>query len=254
MSKVTVITLTEAGHALAGRLTATLPEAEFLHRPEAFRDTVRVRFRSGHRLVMICATGIVVRTLAPVLGNKHSDPAVLVLDEKGQYVVPLISGHEGGANEWARELAEALGAQCVVTGARSYTHPVLVVGLGCERDCPRESLRQLMLESLSQQDLATDEVTAVASIDLKMDERGLLDLCADLGKDISFYPAAHLRRFTGRLSERSEVVFQATGCYGVAEAAALAHAERLAGGTAELVIRKRKGHRATFALARAFRD
>lgn len=249
-----MVTLTESGQALAGRLATALPGAEFLHRPEAFQDTVRARFLAGRRLVMICASGIVVRTLAPVLKDKHRDPAVLVLDEQGQYVVPLISGHEGGANDWGRELASILGAKCVITGARRYTRAVLVAGFGCERDCPRESLRRLLLESLIQGNLTTEDVTAVASIDLKSDERGLLDLCTDLDKDIAYYPAAHLRQFTGRLSERSEVVFRATGCYGVAEAAALAHAERLTGGPAELVIRKRKGHRATFALARAFRD
>jgi cobalt-precorrin 5A hydrolase len=252
MKPVSVISLTPAGRDLAARLRPHLNNAEYLHRPRPFRDTVQGRFRVGHRLVLICATGIAVRTLAPVLGNKHSDPAVLVLDEAGRFVIPLLSGHEGGANDWADRLSRRIGARCVITSARTYTSPILVAGMGCEQRCPMESLADLMESTLAGHDLEASSVSAIASIDLKRNEPGLLQLAERLEIPAFFYPAATLLRYTKRLSRISELVYRETGCYGVAEAAALSHAERMAGQRAELLIVKQKNARATFALARAY--
>ncbi len=72
-------------------------------------------FEAGTALVCVMATGIVVRSIAPVLRSKLEDPAVLVVDELGRFVVPLLSGHVGGANALARRIAQAIGAQAVLT-------------------------------------------------------------------------------------------------------------------------------------------
>lgn len=249
-----VVSLTPAGAALAVRLSRLFPELRQLHQPRPFADTVQRCFTAGEGLILICASGIAVRVLAPVLKSKHEDPPVLVLDEAGRFVVPLLSGHEGGANEWGRRVAEALGAQCVVTSAAPYTHPLWVAGLGCERGCPAPLMRTLLEETLAQHQLQPTLLTALASIELKSDEAGMAQLAQELGLPIAFYPAQALRSVEERLTQRSEHVFAATGCYGVAEAAALVHAEQLAGAPAELVIAKHKNARATFALARAYRN
>ncbi|MCC8998173.1 MAG: cobalamin biosynthesis protein [Candidatus Contendobacter sp.] len=254
MPAITIVSLTDSGQALAKRLLEFLPDAEHLHRPQPFQDVVRERFLAGQRLILLGAVGIVVRTLAPVLRDKYQDPAVLVLDEHGRFVVPLLSGHEGGANEWARQVSEFLGAQAVITGAQRYTQPLLVAGFGCNRGCPLEPLLALLDQTLTRHGLQRSDLRALASIELKQDEPGLHQLAETLQAPIHFYSAAALNEYGDRLSRKSEIVFRETGCYGVAEAAALAHAEHLIHHQyrAELIIPKQKNADATLAVARAY--
>ncbi len=75
------------------------------------------RFLEGHAIVFICACGIAVRAIAPSVRDKLCDPPVLVLDEAGTFVIPLLSGHYGGANALAEMLAGRLGAEAVLTTA-----------------------------------------------------------------------------------------------------------------------------------------
>ncbi|AGW13241.1 cobalt-precorrin 5A hydrolase [Megalodesulfovibrio gigas] len=69
----------------------------------------------GH--VCLCAAGIVVRAIAPLLVSKQVDPAVVVADQDGRFVVSLLSGHLGGANALARRVAACTGGQAVITTA-----------------------------------------------------------------------------------------------------------------------------------------
>lgn len=252
--QITLVSLTEPGRALAQRLLTLLPEAEHLHQPQPFQETVRRHFLAGHRLILLCAIGIAVRTLGPVLRDKYQDPAVLALDEHGRFVVPILSGHEGGANEWARQISDFLGAQCIITGAQLYTQPLLTAGIGCNRGCPLDSLLALLDETLERHGLRRHDVRALSSIELKQDELGLQQLAEMLQLPISFYSATVLNEYGDRLSRKSEIVFRETGCYGVAEAAALACAERLVNSShrAELLIAKRKNADATLAVARIY--
>ena len=74
-------------------------------------------FRKAGALLFCCASGIAVRAVAPHVRSKTADPAVLVMDERSRFVIPLLSGHLGGANELAGALADALGAEAVLTTA-----------------------------------------------------------------------------------------------------------------------------------------
>ena len=77
----------------------------------------REQFARQDAIIFISAAAIAVRSIAPYLKNKKEDPAVLVIDEQGRYVISLLSGHIGGANELALLAAKILGAEPVITTA-----------------------------------------------------------------------------------------------------------------------------------------
>jgi len=125
--RTAIVALTGQGAELALRLGERLPSSGcFLPRRHAVRGAVafdrvsevlpRLWGRYDH-LVCIMAAGIVVRLIAPLLSHKSTDPAVVVLDEKGRFAVSLVSGHLGGANRLARRIGELIGAQPVITTA-----------------------------------------------------------------------------------------------------------------------------------------
>jgi cobalt-precorrin 5A hydrolase len=126
---------------------------------------------------------------------------------------------------------------------------IRVIGLGCQRDCPASVLQGLIEVSLFEHRLSLSDITALASIDLKSSEAGLLELAERLCLPLGFFSAEELAAFEPQLSHHSQIAFDNTGCYGVAESAALAMAARLSGSSARLVIERRNSSRATFALA-----
>jgi len=110
--------ITKAGHELADRIQALYPDTKVLKFTSVGAiHELPLQWRYSKNLIFIMATGIVVRTIAPLLKDKRTDPAVVVLDEKGRYVISLLSGHLGGANKLAGEIAVFLGAQAVITTA-----------------------------------------------------------------------------------------------------------------------------------------
>lgn len=127
-------------------------------------------------------------------------------------------------------------------------HPQrLVLGVGAARHCPTGELAALVRETLADAGLAMGAIACVTSIDLKADERAILDLADSLDRPLRLFDAATLEAETPRLANPSDVVFAEVGCHGVAEAAALA----AAGPDAELLVAKRKSRNATVAIARA---
>lgn len=105
--------------ALSGRLYAPARFAA-AHGATGFAtlgELVDKTFHSAQRHVFIAATGIVVRVIAPLLVSKATDPAVVALDQQGRFAISLVSGHLGGANELACEIAAFTGGQAVITTA-----------------------------------------------------------------------------------------------------------------------------------------
>lgn len=123
-----IVTLSQDGAALAQRVAEHLDDKTcHIYTKEKYaKNTMRVFdtdittffgsiMEQYDIICCIMATGIVVRAIAPHLGHKSTDPGFLVLDTKGEYVISLLSGHLGGANEAARLLAGRLAAQAVIT-------------------------------------------------------------------------------------------------------------------------------------------
>lgn len=133
---------TAGGLNLARRIAALLPDAEIQGRRGRvpadadvilFDETVaalRARFAEGRPLIALCAAGIIIRALAPLLGDKTAEPPVLAVSEDGKSVIPLLGGHRG-ANDLARKLAQGLGAHAAVTTAGD-----LVLGLALDDPPP----------------------------------------------------------------------------------------------------------------------
>ena len=328
-----IVVLGPSAASLGRRVRDLLPGAH-LHGPrgaagdwdEAFERVIphlATLFAAGKPIIGICASGILIRALAPLLDDKHVEPPVIALAEDGSAAVPLLGGHHG-ANLVARLLAEALGGVAAITTAGDvrlglafdepppgwrianpervkpiaaaliagepvalhdelgvgrwlresgvvwaentdkavrvtdrpvaagetgliFHPPVLALGIGCERGCGADEIAALAEESLAQAGLAAGAVAAVVSVELKLAEPGIHVLAERLGAPARFFSAERLLAETPRLTAKSEAAFRATGCWGVAEGAALA----AAGPDGTLIVPKRKSRHATCAIARA---
>lgn len=128
--KTALICFSDAGAALAQRLAEILYlDPSDIHSIEKFAvkygftphksvcADMEALFSDHQALIFIGACGIAVRDIAPYLKNKLVDPAVLVLDDQGKFVIPILSGHIGGANALAKHLADSIGAVAVITTA-----------------------------------------------------------------------------------------------------------------------------------------
>lgn len=111
-----LISATAAGARARERVAAAWPDRTRVYGGPV-GDAVRRAFAECEQLVCFLATGAVVRLVAPLLEDKASDPGVVCVDEGARFVVSLVGGHEGGANELAQAVGELLGAQPVVTTA-----------------------------------------------------------------------------------------------------------------------------------------
>jgi len=329
-----IVVLGSRALPLARRLQRRLPDAEILLAETGAVARFRSLFRNRRPIVGICAAGIVIRALAPLLKDKTAEPPVVVVAEDGSAVVPLLGGHHG-ANAIARAIARAThGAAAITTASETrlgfaldvpppgwrvanperakalmarllaggrvsvaveagtadwllgavrtgrspspqpsprgvrgrfadirvtdrvagprdralVLHPpVLALGVGASRHCPPAELAALVRRTLNREELAPDAVAAVVSIDLKMDEPAVTALAERLGVPARFFSAERLLKETPRLRHPSAATFRATGCYGVAEGAALAAVGR----RGALIVAKRKSRNATCAVARA---
>lgn len=318
-----IVVVNPSALPLARRIAAVLP-GSLIHADSDDADIrmtgvgahLRGLFAEGQPIIGLCAAGILIRALAPLLVNKHAEPPVLAVSPEGGAVVPLLGGHHG-ANRLAATLAEALGGITAVTtagdatfgialdepppgwrlenpaeakpvmaaaltgqplaldgtaewitdsslpldpaaprrlvvsekasaaGALVYRAPVIALGVGCERGTDPAELADLVTQTLAAYDLAAGSVACLASLDLKGDEAAMIALAETLSVPFRLFDAAALEAETPRLANPSEVVFQAVGCHGVAEAAALA----AAGPEATLIVPKQRSARATCALA-----
>ncbi|UUV17027.1 cobalt-precorrin 5A hydrolase [Fusobacteria bacterium ZRK30] len=240
-----------------------------------FKDTVSKIFDSYDSLYFVMASGIVVRTIAPLLKSKDVDPAVITSDEDGKFIVSLLSGHLGGANELASMIAENIGGIPVISTASDVSGSIavdtiamklkahlrnlesakdltalivngervelrlprniavdiidrkrsekdcinletedtqdstdeqtsgiivtsnrldikmtqiipenIILGIGCRRDTPSEIILDGIELAMKECNLHMDSIKHIATVDVKADEVGLLEVCEELGKKL----------------------------------------------------------------------
>ena len=112
MKSTSILYITDQGRRIAEELQSRSPNAEIVKYSSA---AVADLWGRNSALVFIMASGIVVRTIAPLLKDKKTDPAVVVIDDAGKHVISLAGGHLGGANELARSIAGQVGGEAVIT-------------------------------------------------------------------------------------------------------------------------------------------
>lgn len=148
---IALFCLTPGGVALAARLQSALPmtcftsekllTTGFLPFEGSFAQSLREAFCHFSAVIFIGATGIAVRVIAPLVNDKFNDPAVIVIDERGQHVISLLSGHCGGANALTRYLAAVLDADPVITTATDVNDLAALDMLAIQLDARMQDFR-----------------------------------------------------------------------------------------------------------------
>jgi cobalt-precorrin 5A hydrolase / precorrin-3B C17-methyltransferase len=305
-----LIAVTAAGRAAAARLAASWPGETRSYDGPAAQSLPRA-WGECDGIVCFLAAGAVIRLIAPLLGDKHTDPAVVCVDEAARFAVALAGGHAGGANALAARAAAVLGAEPVITTASDAAGlpglddlgwpaegavaavtralldgdpvaleadetwplpplqvvpageeagyrilvtdrvvpadertvllrpPSLVAGVGASRNVSGAEVLGLVEETLAAAGLSPASVTALATVDAKAAEPGLVAAARQRGWPLLTYPAARLAAVP--VPNPSEAALAAVGTPSVAEAAALASAD-------VLVVPKRKSAMATVAI------
>lgn len=127
--------LEQEGHQCALSLPRSLGKA--LHHPQTYASVgtwAKKQFSKAGALIFVGAAGIAVRAIAPCVKDKFTDPAVLSLDELGRFVIPLLSGHVGGANQLARRIAALTGGTAVISTATDVNGLFAVDEWAAQRD------------------------------------------------------------------------------------------------------------------------
>ena len=283
----------------------------------SLQNTIAALWSGQTGLIFCLATGAVVRLIAPLLQDKQTDPAVVVLDEAGEFAISLCGGHQGGGDRLTQRISHLLNAQAVITGSAHHLHlpgidllgqpfgwtkgsgdwtrvasaiarrapvqviqeagsevwqqhlpadhpfhfgwpevpplspepspapearvwispiqrqfapeaelpkvqwhpRVLWVGIGCERGTAQTLIAQAITTACQTHHLAQAAIAGIATIDLKADEVGLVQLCQERQWPLQCFTAAALSNIA--VPHPSAVVEKAVGTPSVAEAAAL---------------------------------
>lgn len=162
---------------LAGGRFATIPKPSQVFYGDCFS--------SADALIFIGSCGIAVREIAPFVRDKRTDPAVVCIDELGQFVIPLLSGHIGGANAMARKLAPSLGATAVITTATDINGRFSVDAWAAEngyRICDMEAAKAVSAAILEGDMLLKSDFPITTALPAGV----IPGCCGDLGIYITF--------------------------------------------------------------------
>ena len=173
--KIVLIAITKHGAAQVKSLAEKLPEADIVVSEKfapvladannnvhaysgPFRNQIASLFENYDQLVFLVSLGAVVRLIAPYLKSKDEDPGVIVVDDAGQFVIPVLSGHVGGANAYAEKIAGLIQGTAVLTTASDVgkTIPVDILGreLGWEVEAPKINITRVSAHVVNEEPVA----------------------------------------------------------------------------------------------------
>jgi cobalt-precorrin 5A hydrolase len=145
MEKVSVLAITKNGVKIGEELKSIFPDWK-IYAPKKFSDKgIKIKwyseptsekivelFKNSNALICIFSLGAIIRLISPFLKDKKTDPAVIAIDDKTKFVISVLSGHIGGANELTHEVAEKLGSIPVITTAADVNKTISVDLVGNE--------------------------------------------------------------------------------------------------------------------------
>ena len=147
MEKTSILVITKNGVKIGENLKKIFPDwdvyapsklmnesAEITWYSEPTTEKIVELFKNNNALICVFSLGAVIRLISPYLKDKKTDPAVLVIDDKTNFVISVLSGHIGGANELTEEIAEKIGALPVITTAADVNKTIAVDLVGREYD------------------------------------------------------------------------------------------------------------------------
>ena len=157
MKRVSIAAFSTKGAALARRIAAALSAEVFspakfagegvILIPSTLEEWTAEQFAKADAIIFVSACGIAVRSIAPFIKSKTTDPAVVVLDEMGHNVISLLSGHIGGANELTKKIAQITGGNAVVTTATDVHGLVAVDEWAQKNNCAIENIKAAKIVS-----------------------------------------------------------------------------------------------------------
>lgn len=144
-------------------------------------------FLNSEIIIFIGAVGIAVRAIAPFIKNKGVDPAVIVIDDKGNYVIPILSGHLGGANITAMKISEFLSAKAVITTATDINAVWAADTWAKENECEIADISKIKF--ISSALLKGEKIGLVSDFEIKgkLPENVILDENCENGVVISVF-------------------------------------------------------------------
>jgi len=254
--RLAIIAITETGIKTAGRILDGFNGKVDLYLPEKLKNSdVTARFYSGslselvaglfgeyEGIIFIMASGIVVRVIAPNIKDKYSDPAIVVIDDVGRYVISLLSGHEGGANALTIDIANILHTDGVVTTG-SEAGKNIIVGVGCRRGVSPGDIISAIKSSLEKVNVDLNCVRLISTIDLKSDEPGLIEASRELNVPLRVISREEIANCLIEYTQ-SDFVKGKIGIGGVCEPSAV-----LGGRKTKLILKKQKYPGITIAIA-----
>lgn len=206
---IAIITVSPTGARVARRLLALpqtvlycpkplLPEARVYE--GSMRDFLGALWPTHAAIIGVMASGILVRAMAPWVASKFTDPAIVAIDDAARFAISLLSGHEGCANQLTEQISELLGAVPVITTG-SEAQRRLVVGIGCRKGVSCETILAALDAALAQHGHRREEIYALATIDLKAHEPGLLQAAQQLAVPLRIVPRSRIQSLQQVLRE-----------------------------------------------------